>query len=237
MFKFITSTRCLHGTARNNIKDYYDVLGLAKNASAKDIKQAYYEKAKTHHPDTNKTSSGAKKFQEISEAYEILSDTAKKRAYDSAVGREFRFDDGQSQYPPPRTKTTQEPISMNHVHYVYKTINREEEEKPKFRPFEDHTYPGTNFNRFEYSRSWDGTGWVYSKRKTANSYREQMRHKTKILSLCITLVFVGSMFHILSYNTILSNLSNQSKKKSEEIKRDKANLYIIQDGKIVRLER
>ncbi|RWS17861.1 protein tumorous imaginal discs: mitochondrial-like isoform X2 [Dinothrombium tinctorium] len=64
-------------------KDYYDILGITKNASQKDIKKAYYQLAKKYHPDTNKGDpEAAKKFQEVSEAYEVLSDESKRRAYD-----------------------------------------------------------------------------------------------------------------------------------------------------------
>lgn len=69
--------------SRYRKKDYYEILGVAKNASAKDIKKAYYQLAKKYHPDTNKNDKDAqKKFQEVSEAYEILSDDSKRRQYD-----------------------------------------------------------------------------------------------------------------------------------------------------------
>ena len=58
--------------------DYYKVLGVDKSASSKDIKKAYYQLAKKYHPDTNKGDPTAqKKFQEVSEAYEVLSDDGK----------------------------------------------------------------------------------------------------------------------------------------------------------------
>ncbi|KAI1292898.1 Mitochonrial uncharacterized protein [Halotydeus destructor] len=64
--------------------DFYETLGVARNASQKDIKKAYYQLAKKYHPDTNKNDSDAqKKFQAVSEAYEILSDEGKRREYDS----------------------------------------------------------------------------------------------------------------------------------------------------------
>ncbi|XP_023210805.1 protein tumorous imaginal discs, mitochondrial-like isoform X1 [Centruroides sculpturatus] len=63
-------------------KDYYDVLGVSRNSSQKEIKKAYYQLAKKYHPDTNKDPQAAKKFQEVSEAYEVLSDDARRKQYD-----------------------------------------------------------------------------------------------------------------------------------------------------------
>ena len=66
-------------------RDYYDVLGVAKNASEDDIKKAYRKLAMKHHPDRNQ-GDGAKKseeqFKEAKEAYEMLSDPQKRAAYD-----------------------------------------------------------------------------------------------------------------------------------------------------------
>jgi molecular chaperone DnaJ len=66
-------------------RDYYDVLGVPKNATDDDIKKAYRKLAMKHHPDRNQ-GDGAKaaeeKFKEAKEAYEILSDPQKKAAYD-----------------------------------------------------------------------------------------------------------------------------------------------------------
>lgn len=65
--------RFIHTTNSLNARvDYYKVLGVSKNASAKDIKKAYYQLAKKYHPDANKSDPAApKKFQEVSEAYEV----------------------------------------------------------------------------------------------------------------------------------------------------------------------
>ncbi|XP_065058168.1 dnaJ homolog subfamily A member 3, mitochondrial-like isoform X1 [Rhopilema esculentum] len=69
-------------SAVNSKKSYYDVLGVPKNATQKDIKAAYYELAKKYHPDTNKGKEAESKFQEIQQAYEILSDDQKRATYD-----------------------------------------------------------------------------------------------------------------------------------------------------------
>jgi molecular chaperone DnaJ len=66
-------------------RDYYEVLGVSKNASDEDIKKAYRKHAMKHHPDRNQGDSASKseeKFKECKEAYEMLSDPQKRAAYD-----------------------------------------------------------------------------------------------------------------------------------------------------------
>ncbi|MBI2845687.1 MAG: DnaJ domain-containing protein [Chloroflexi bacterium] len=64
-------------------KDYYQTLGLSRGASDKDIKQAYRRLARQYHPDVNPgNQSSQEKFKEINEAYEVLSDPAKRQKYD-----------------------------------------------------------------------------------------------------------------------------------------------------------
>lgn len=64
-------------------KDYYEILGVSKNADANDIKKAYRKLALQYHPDKNQgNKQSEEKFKEVSEAYEVLKDPDKKRRYD-----------------------------------------------------------------------------------------------------------------------------------------------------------
>ena len=63
-------------------KDYYEILGVAKNASASEIKDSYRKLAMKYHPDRNKDPAAAEKFKDISEAYAVLSDEKKRAQYD-----------------------------------------------------------------------------------------------------------------------------------------------------------
>ncbi len=63
-------------------RDYYDVLGVGKDASEADIKKAYRKLSKKYHPDINKAPDAEAKFKEVNEAYETLSDSQKRASYD-----------------------------------------------------------------------------------------------------------------------------------------------------------
>jgi molecular chaperone DnaJ len=66
----------------NNKRDYYEVLGITRNASDDEVKRAFRRLAKQYHPDANKEEGSESRFIEINEAYEVLSDPQKRAAYD-----------------------------------------------------------------------------------------------------------------------------------------------------------
>jgi curved DNA-binding protein len=78
-------------------KDYYQTLGVARDASADDIKHAYRRLARKFHPDLNKGPEAEAQFKEVGEAYEVLKDPEKRAAYDD-VGKRWA---GGADQPPP----------------------------------------------------------------------------------------------------------------------------------------
>jgi curved DNA-binding protein len=70
-------------------RDFYEVLGVSRNASPEEIQRAYRKLARANHPDVNKDPEAEARFQEIAEAYDVLSDPDSRRRYD-AFGHEFR---------------------------------------------------------------------------------------------------------------------------------------------------
>lgn len=76
-------------------KDYYESLGIAKDASQEEIKKAYRKLAKKYHPDLNPDNKEAQeRFKQINEAYEVLGDEEKRKKYDT-FGSNFNFQSGQ----------------------------------------------------------------------------------------------------------------------------------------------
>ena len=78
-------------------KDYYEILGLKRDASDAEIKSAYRKLARKFHPDVNKTKEAEAKFKDINEAYEVLGDKNKRQRYDS-LGANWQ---GRQSYTPP----------------------------------------------------------------------------------------------------------------------------------------
>ncbi|XP_041063146.1 dnaJ homolog subfamily A member 3, mitochondrial-like isoform X1 [Carcharodon carcharias] len=78
------SVAAFHTSSSLAKTDYYEVLGIPRNSTQREIKKAYYQLAKKYHPDTNKDDPKAKeKFSQVAEAYEVLSDEMKRKQYDT----------------------------------------------------------------------------------------------------------------------------------------------------------
>lgn len=90
--------------AENHKENYYLILGVAQNASPKEIKQSFRRLARQYHPDLNPNDSvAAEKFKQISQAYDVLSDTTKRLRYDRNIPRA----------QPPTQRKKQQPSATN----------------------------------------------------------------------------------------------------------------------------
>ena len=78
-------------------KDYYKILEVSKDASAEQIKKEYRKLARKYHPDVNKEPDAEKKFKDVAEAYEVLKDPEKRKAYDQ-YGENWKAAKDQQQY-------------------------------------------------------------------------------------------------------------------------------------------
>ena len=79
-------------------KDYYEILGVSRDASRDEIQRVYRKLARKYHPDLNKTAGSEDKFKEINEAYEVLKDPEKRNKYDQ-IGSGWQ--QGDNFRPPP----------------------------------------------------------------------------------------------------------------------------------------
>lgn len=81
------------------VPDYYDVMGVAEDASPEDIKKAYRRLARKYHPDVSSAADAEAKFKQVGEAYEVLKDADKRAEYDN-LRKYGAFNDGQFRPPP-----------------------------------------------------------------------------------------------------------------------------------------
>ncbi len=72
----------MNTTDRTMPRDYYEILGVPRNASKDDLKRAFRQLARQYHPDVSEAADGEERFKEINEAYQVLSDDDKRAAYD-----------------------------------------------------------------------------------------------------------------------------------------------------------
>lgn len=165
-------------------RDYYEILGVSKNASDSEIKAAYRRQALLWHPDRNKSANANEKFKEINESYEVLSDSEKRNAYDQFGHAAFQPGGGFGAGAGPFggfTRTYQQgPFT-----YTYSTDGGDENESP-FAGF------GFDFSDpYEIFEQAFGDAWPFSSRRTkripryslAISFMEAVKGCTKTVRI------------------------------------------------------
>jgi curved DNA-binding protein CbpA len=136
-------------------KDYYKILEISQSASDKEIKAAYYNLAKQHHPDLNKGQS-SEKFKEINQAYEILSDKEKKIQYDAS--RKLNSYWGAKNYTSNQNSSTYSGYNTN---YYKQYSNYNYKDDPFFKNFNDWFTGFKNQDKNEQYKSNFRTGKKY----------------------------------------------------------------------------
>lgn len=94
---------------------YYDILGVAKDCSEEEIKQAYHRLAMLYHPDKNSSPEAGENMRRVNEAYRVLSDPGKRAEYDTMLSSGYRYGDG----PDRQWTQWQQRQGPWHVRYYY----------------------------------------------------------------------------------------------------------------------
>ncbi len=128
-------------------KDYYEILGLAKNAGFKQVRDAYRKLALQYHPDRNKDDqAAAERMKEINEAYAVLSDSQKRKEYDTM--KEAYGSSAYNRYR--QTHTEQDIFRGSDIQQIFEEMSR----IFGFRSFDDifrESY-GSGYRTFEFRR-------------------------------------------------------------------------------------
>jgi DnaJ-class molecular chaperone len=138
-------------------QDYYQILGVEREADAKKVKEAYRELAFKYHPDRNENKSdSAERMKLINEAYAVLSNAEKRRAYD---GMRNRFgDNAYGQFR--NTYTEQDIFNGSDVHHIFEEMARSFGLRGVDSIFSD--FYGSGYKQFEFKRhGLHGKGFIY----------------------------------------------------------------------------
>ncbi|MBI5122716.1 DnaJ domain-containing protein [Candidatus Roizmanbacteria bacterium] len=144
-------------------KDYYEVLGVSKTASADEIKRAYRKLALQYHPDRNKTKEGETKFKEVTTAFEVLSSEDKRKQYDQFGAAAFEQGGGAGQGPFGGFGGQQGPFS-----YSYSTGGAGDFGVDPFEIFEQFFGGAARQRRSAYSLTINFDEAVHGTEKTVN---------------------------------------------------------------------
>ncbi len=169
-------------------RDYYEILGVKKEATQDQIKKAYRKLAKTYHPDANPGNKKAEeKFKEINEAYEVLGNDEKRKKYDQ-LGSEFNFANGYDFDP------SQYGFNKGNTRYEYRTTG-----SGGFSDFFDMFFGDRDINIDNLFSSSGQNG--FTKRGFASNsgnYQQRLRGEDKEAEINISIIdgLLGPEKHI-----------------------------------------
>lgn len=154
-----------------DFKDYYQVLGVDRDASAEDIKKAYRKLVRKHHPDVSREADATAKMAEVNEANEVLSDPDKRKAYDTFGNRYGAGDEFQ---PPPDWQGWRQ--ARGHESRGHETRGRETFGEAFDESFGDGAFTGGPGNEADYSEFFSSLfGRRAGRQAGASAGAEQMR--------------------------------------------------------------
>ncbi|CAG9330976.1 unnamed protein product [Blepharisma stoltei] len=212
----------------NFSKDYYKVLGIPKTASKAEIRKAYLNLAKTHHPDT--ATGNEEKFKQIGEAYEVLSDENTRKQYDAGPKKSTeysQYSDTKSQYRKQSSYNwSNSSDQQNYQYYWYSSSKSQNSwrsnegfynqdwDKDKGQTFSGDWYKKQTFQnrknyykerknqkRYEEQQNYN-KDYDYDYRRTGKSYPSSKQ----IISINIWLILLSGLIIVLLYKKPRNNV-------------------------------
>ncbi|KAK3526255.1 hypothetical protein QTP70_020406 [Hemibagrus guttatus] len=135
-------------------EDYYEILGIPKDASERQIKKAFHKLAMKYHPDKNKSPDAEAKFREIAEAYETLSDSKRRQEYDQMRSNPFSRESTQGS----RGARFHQPFSFNFEDMFrdFDIFGQPTHSQHNKRHFESHFQAHEKAHRSSFKNSFGG---------------------------------------------------------------------------------
>ena len=177
-------------------KDYYEILGVKRDSSQEDIKKAYRKLAREFHPDINKSPSAESRFKDITEAYEVLGDSEKRKRYDH-LGSGWQ--NGQDFTPPPGWENYNFDFGQNKG--FKKTFS--------FNEFEDLTGGFSDFFEMMFGDSFGGKN-KRKKQYEFSNYNNQYESKKGMDSEASITISLDDAFHGAVKTITLSTMDKRN---------------------------